>query len=834
MGSGTWESINSMLLRKARSMRTMAGALAFLFGRRLFLSILGLITVIVMTYFGLGMANGIPLQPALIRAVDKSVAYIGRLLEGDLGMSSAHSISLLPVAVAEAIPPIITRSFGLLGVSLLFAALAGTFIGILAGSYRRSGLSLVMFTLTILGISVPSFFLALLLQIGVIKLTAQTGQALLPVGGFGWDERLILPALVLAARPLAQIARVAYITTGQVLDEDYVRTAHSKGLRDWRVIGVHVLRNTAIPVLTTMAVSLRFSLSSLPVVEYFFGWPGIGFTLLKSIAKRDDNLTIAMLLALGLLVIAINLLVDVSYRIIDPRLRREVGTGAEEKRLNTREGLREFAGYLKRSIQNSRLADWIKRGRDREAPNPFRDLAEKRSEENGIGLFTTGELRSWMRGTIGNFSLVIGIALLAVLAAVLVYGPSFAPHSPYTTVGMTYVNGKFLIPPFPPGEEYPWGTDVLGRDIMSLILSGAQQTLLLTTMAMAARMVVGFILGAAAGWFRDTWLDRVIVGTAEIIATFPTLLLAMTLILALGIRQGMRPFIITLCFVGWGEIMQFARAEVIKLRPRLFIESAYAMGVPGFRIIRKHVLPNLVPALVSLAALEMGAVLMLLGELGFISIFIGGGAFAELDIAMPAYHYSEVPEWGALLANTRTYARSYPWMALYPSLAFFVSILGFNFFGEGLRRFMDIVGVRVARIANRYTLAASVGVVAIFFFSRGSTGTLPFFQEQAFVFNVQNAMATLEDLTSSIFEGRALGSPGYRAAGDYIADRFAALGLQPGGEKMTYFQTRSRDYAALVEEPQLRIEDGGPGLVYHRTMLNILPFTPTWVVRTDR
>jgi len=102
---------------------------------------------------------------------------------------------------------------------------------------------------------------------------------------------------------------------------------------------------------------------------------------------------------------------------------------------------------------------------------------------------------------------------------------------------------------------------------------------------------------------------------------------------------------------------------------------------------------------------------MLLGELGFIGIFIGGGAFAEVDIGGLPYHYSDVPEWGALLSNVRAYARGYPWTALPPAAAFFLAILAFNLFGEGLRRLVQDVGLSFNRFVNRYTFAAMVVLV---------------------------------------------------------------------------------------------------------------------------
>ena len=117
-------------------------------------------------------------------------------------------------------------------------------------------------------------------------------------------------------------------------------------------------------------------------------------------------------------------------------------------------------------------------------------------------------------------------------------------------------------------------------------------------------------------------LDRLIVSLSEVIAAFPTLLLAMILILGLGIRRGLAPFVIALCFVGWGETMQFVRGQVAAIHPRPYIESAVAIGVRTPTIIARHVLPHLFSSLTSIISLEMGAVLTLLGELGFLSIFI--------------------------------------------------------------------------------------------------------------------------------------------------------------------------------------------------------------------
>ncbi len=287
--------------------------------QRVGFGVLVLLFIIFLTYLGLDMAGGTEFSPALTGAVPKTGAYLARLFAGDLGLTTAGSDTLLPVPVTEVIKERLPRSLGLLGLALLISAFIGVFLGVSAARSRSLGSIGILF-LTIIGVSIPSFFAAFLLQWGATTYTRAVGKSLLPVGGFGWDNHLILPVLVLAARPVAQITRLAFVSVREVFQQDYVRTARGKGLHRYRVLSTHVLRNAAIPILTTIGLSLRFSLSSLPVVELYFGWPGAGFTLLKGIAKQDYDLTIGLALCFGILFILTNLALELSYRLIDPRL----------------------------------------------------------------------------------------------------------------------------------------------------------------------------------------------------------------------------------------------------------------------------------------------------------------------------------------------------------------------------------------------------------------------------------------------------------------------------------------------------------------------------------
>ena len=784
--------------------------------RRLAFGILVLLTVVYLSFLGLGMARGSALQDAIRASASDTLEYVARLAHGDLGTSTAAGVTQASLTIAEVLPGLVKKSLGLLALSLALATSVAVPLGIWSASRRRSGWSLLPTLASIVGVSVPSFFAALLLQLAAIRVTRLLGHRVLPVGGFGWDRHLVLPALVLSARPIAQIYRVTYVTVREVLEQDYVRTARSKGLRELLVMGRHVLRNAAIPILTTIGMSLRFSLSSLPVVEFFFGWPGVGFTLLKAISKQDDDLTVALVLCLGVLFILVNLILEALYGAIDPRLRESRRQQAALEHGSILDGLRSLATALLTMVRENPITRLFSASDDEEKESSFRAVLEAHGgviEASSTG-YQARRIRSWLRSTVMNVPFVIGALLVGALLVIFFLGPQATPYSPYTTRGLTYEDGELTMPPFEPGPRYPWGTDVLGRDMMSLILAGAQQTLLLAGLVVAARIGIGLLLGALAGWWSDSWIDRLLMGLSEMTAAFPTLLLAMTFILALGIRQGLRPFVVSLCLVGWGEVMQFVRGEVMAIRPKLYIQGAVATGLTVPRILFVHVLPNLLSPLISITSLEMGAVLMLLGELGFVGIFIGGGAFADLQWMAPPYHYSDVPEWGALLSNVRRYALSYPWMAVYPSLAFFVAILGFNLFGEGVRRLVETVGVGITRLVNRYTVACAVLLIAGGTWVKANTGAVAFYGQQASSFDGERAYEHVRALTLPSFEGRALGTDGMYGASFHIAQQFEALGLQPAGEEMTYFQQRPRSFSALNAAPTLVVEDEGPPLRY--------------------
>jgi peptide/nickel transport system permease protein len=218
--------------------------------------------------------------------------YFTSLASGSLGEATSTSIlggqrRAMGQLLLDAYP----KSMVLVLLAVGLAALGGIVVGVLAAASRRARVRAVLLTFTTLTVSIPSFLLAILLILGGAELNARYGMRLWPTFGFGLDDHLIVPVLVLAARPFAQIASFAYVATEDVLRLDYIRTARAKGLVESVVVGRHALGNAAVPIIGAVASGLSIALSTLPVVEVFFSWPGLGFALLQAIRRFDAATT---------------------------------------------------------------------------------------------------------------------------------------------------------------------------------------------------------------------------------------------------------------------------------------------------------------------------------------------------------------------------------------------------------------------------------------------------------------------------------------------------------------------------------------------------------------
>ena len=241
---------------------------------------------------------------------EQFVRYVGETLRGDLGTSFRSG---LPVASTVLRHTRTTVYLAVLAIALAIAA--GLVLGIAAALRRGTPADFAVTVLSILGISTPSFFLGILL---IYLFAVQLGW--FPVSGSPTLRGIALPALTLAASSTGTVARFARSSFLEVLGEDYVRTARAKGLGPWVVRNRHVLRNALIPVLTIVGLQFGFLLSGAAIVETVFNFPGLGWLLIQSVNARDYPVIQALMLVFSLQFLLINLIVDLLYAVVDPRV----------------------------------------------------------------------------------------------------------------------------------------------------------------------------------------------------------------------------------------------------------------------------------------------------------------------------------------------------------------------------------------------------------------------------------------------------------------------------------------------------------------------------------
>ena len=267
--------------------------------------------------------------------------YIGKVLQGDLGKSIITQTPVLTEFTA-----LFPATIELALCAILFALLIGIPAGILAAVKRNSFLDHGVMGVSLTGYSMPIFWwgLLLILLFSVqLDLTPVSGRIavqyfLEPVTGFllidsllagdkgafaSAASHLILPTIVLGTNPLAVIARMTRSAMLEVLGEDYIRTARAKGLSTLRVVSVHALRNALIPVITVIGLQVGVLFTGAILTETIFSWPGVGKWLIEAISRRDYPVLQGGMLLLGAVVMAVNLLVDVAYGIINPRIRHQ-------------------------------------------------------------------------------------------------------------------------------------------------------------------------------------------------------------------------------------------------------------------------------------------------------------------------------------------------------------------------------------------------------------------------------------------------------------------------------------------------------------------------------
>ncbi|MBU9825404.1 ABC transporter permease [Rahnella perminowiae] len=237
--------------------------------------------------------------------------YLTGVLQGNLGESLRYSQPVTEL-IGQRVPATLLLAF----TALLWSTAAGLLLGIISALYRNTVWDLISRLLAFSGQAVPVFWLGLLLIIAF-----SLNLRWLPSGGYGSASQLVMPAISLGAYYMSAIARLIRASLIDVLQQDYIRTARAKGLSRWRIVVRHGLRNALIPVITVQGMYFASLLGGALVTEIIFAWPGIGRLAVQAIQNRDFPLVQAIVLLAALVFVGINLIIDLLYVVLNPRIR---------------------------------------------------------------------------------------------------------------------------------------------------------------------------------------------------------------------------------------------------------------------------------------------------------------------------------------------------------------------------------------------------------------------------------------------------------------------------------------------------------------------------------
>lgn len=270
--------------------------------------------------------------------------------------------------------------------------------------------------------------------------------------------------------------------------------------------------------------------------------------------------------------------------------------------------------------------------------------------------------QAWRRFS-ANRVAVVGLIMIGLLCLLAIFAPVLAPYDPIEDIFRGMRGGS-------PTLAHPFGYDHLGRDLLSRVIYGSRVALLVGLVATGIAVFIGIFVGAVAGYFGG-WVDTVLSRVVDTLMAFP--IIALLVVLAAVLGPSLTTTIVVIGVTGWARFARVVRADVMSLKQQDFITAARASGVTDFRIIWRHLLPNVLGPVIVLATLGIGGIIILESALSFLG----------LGVRPPN------PSWGGTLADGRAFILRFPHISFFPGVMIVITVLAFNFLGDGLRDALD-------------------------------------------------------------------------------------------------------------------------------------------------
>jgi peptide/nickel transport system permease protein len=275
--------------------------------------------------------------------------------------------------------------------------------------------------------------------------------------------------------------------------------------------------------------------------------------------------------------------------------------------------------------------------------------------------------RSVLRQLLSRPLAVLGLIIIALVVLAAVFAPWVAPYDP----GEQFFEGLTIEgAPLPPNAQFWFGTDLLGRDLLSRLIYGAQTSLTIGVVANGIAVLIGSLVGITAGYFRG-WLGTVLMRFTDLMMSFPALLLA--IVLAAIFRPSLWIVAVVIAMVNWVQVARVLYAETSSLSEREFIVAERSLGAGSALILFRHILPHLMSTIIVWATLGISTTVLLEATLSFLGV----------GVRPPT------PSWGNIIFENQTYFASAPWLVFIPGAAIILLALGFNLVGDALRDVLD-------------------------------------------------------------------------------------------------------------------------------------------------
>ena len=261
-----------------------------------------------------------------------------------------------------------------------------------------------------------------------------------------------------------------------------------------------------------------------------------------------------------------------------------------------------------------------------------------------------------------NKKMIVGLVIISVLVLIGLFAPYIATIDPE----LNNLSSRLA----PPSKEFLLGTDHLGRDVFSRLLHGTKLSMGIAFVVLIISLSIGLVFGLISGYFGGI-VDKVVMTIVEIFLAFPSMVLALAVVGIMG--PGIKNAVIAVCIVSWIGYTRIVRGMVLSIKEKEFVKSAVLNGSSDFKIIARHILPNVINTVIIYSATNISNIMMQIAALSFLG----------MGVQPP------IAEWGNMLNEAKGYITAAPWLIIAPSVAIITMIVGVNLFGEGLTKFLS-------------------------------------------------------------------------------------------------------------------------------------------------